>query len=274
MHPFGLVVPPPSLVQAVLRRLHSLTRELDLLRSSPGLEHLERRLLLLDLALNLSEVGAVVALREPRDEIALLDRHALIAVDLRDDSLYRCADVGSFDGEDRKLSRDPQLHPAEEKNGQRDGEEAEELERSADRADPFLRRPDEGRRPLEDPLEGSAPEGPREGSAEHRHEERREEDGADTLVALDQKAAEMKRYQNEDPDGVDPGQQAVDEIDSPLPRVRPRSSWASPPPQAADRGAQVAECLRPEIRDPQGVAQEVVAIELDEGIEVDEEFDP
>src|SRR5206468_3368257 len=93
------------------------------------------------------------------------------------------------------------------------------------------------------------------------------------LASFGEKACQRPDDPAEEPGGVTARQETVGEVDPSLPRARFQKGRALRPPEAREPGAHVTEGARSQVRETERVAQEIVAVEPDEWVEVEDEPD-
>src|SRR5437867_668337 len=233
-------------------------------RRETSSHHLEPGPYLVALRLDCPELGAIVSILESGDQFAGGDPLALVDVDLSDDSVDLGAHVRIVARGNRELARDRELPRHEEERGQHEGEEQDHPHASPHR-DPAQvhalaprSEPGSGRPALQRILE-------------REREQTGVGDRPGALIALGQKAAHDQRNLAKEPRGVAAGEEAVREIDPALPGRRRHSRRAWRYHESGEAALEIAERARAEVVDPEGVAEQIVAVELDQRGEVDEE---
>ena len=222
-------------------------------------------MLLGDLGLGLPQLRDDVAVGEASHELALLDLHALPDIDLRDEALDLGSNFGVPGWQHPELPRHPQLDLHEHRADERSCQDCEHhpsvsLRRRLDR----LAIGPGGRRSPE--WEASQP------IAEAHAEERQEHEQSPRLKAGDE-AAQPYRDEPQGAKRVEDGERAVREIDPALPGAD-RCRLLGLSTEAREASPDIVEGPLAQVRHAEPIAQEVVAVELQQRIEIQEDLEP
>ena len=153
-----------------------------------------------------------------------------------------------------------QFHPPKEKCGTDHGERRQELGRSFQSSDPS---PGRGNLVV---YQGNRATNWR---SKHTEEQRYEKGKAPRLILLYQKAEQPPSNEAEQPKRVGAGQQTVNEINPPFARRRRLQPLDCLAKGTGDASPQVSEGSSPQVRHVEPVAQQVIAVEFDERIEIE-----
>src|SRR5205807_1167623 len=94
------------------------------------------------------------------------------------------------------------------------------------------------------------------------------------LALLEERAADFHNGIAQDPDRANPRHQAIRQADAAFPASHLLQPWNLASENLFDPVAEAGKALFPQVGDFQPVAEQVVAVQLDERIEVEQRFDP
>src|SRR5439155_5791998 len=112
-----------------------------------------------------------------------------------------------------------------------------------------------------------------EGSPKENDDEGSEKRGTPPLVPGDQKSAEAQEDKADEPYRVSAGQQTIEPVDATFPWTGGICRRPGEAHQLAEARAHVPERIPAEVGNLEVIAQQIIAIELYQGIEIEQSFD-
>src|SRR5262249_25219216 len=97
---------------------------------------------------------------------------------------------------------------------------------------------------------------------------------SDAMIARDEKVADHRAHVTQEKQRIGAGQNPVGQVDPSLTGRHRKALGRRGAPHPAEAVAKIAERSRPEIGNRETIAQQIVAVELDQGHEIDDELDP